>query len=299
MPGSEYTVSTLSVAVVVHGGYCVINLFFVLYRRVATLQVWHRPHPARSSRAVHMHVPRPQVFGEGKLAVVNQSRQQSHLVWWRPSSEKETWSPKCLRYFDANICPFLTLPGLSLEERSKVKKQQYGWHGSTNIPSISLLHQRVAKLLSKFLFACAPHRTVGLTTFYWWRALCLPIGQGLGTLGGKKKNLTQQTFCIGPMKCPNRQSLIMCHCKAVKPLVLRSRQLMINERLSVMSLWSQNCCKSSCKIHVVWSQLYSLLKWRWSWQQRSSSSSPGIQTSGDSCQVHKDKGQLQEGVKWK
>lgn len=250
MPGSEYTVSTLSVAVVVHGGYCVINPFFVLYRRVATLQVWHRPHPARSSRAVHMHVPRPQVFGEGKLAVVNQSRQQSHLVWWRPSSATKR-------------------------------------------------HQRVAKLLSKFLFACAPHRTVGLTTFYWWRALCLPIGQGLGTLGRKKKNLTHQTFCIGPMKCPNRQSLIMCHCKAVKPLVLRSRQLMINERLSVMSLWSQKCCKSTCKIHVVWSQLYSLLKWRWSWQQRSSSSSPGIQTSGDSCQVHKDKGQLQEGVKWK
>lgn len=155
----------LSVAVVVHSGYCVINPFFAMYRRMATLWVWHRPHPAWSSRAVHTHVPRPQVFGEGKLAVVNHSRQQRHLVWWRLSSaterqKKETWSPKCLRYFDANICPFLTPPRLSLDERSKVKKQQYGWHGSTNIPSISLLHQRVAKLLSKFLFACAPHRTV-------------------------------------------------------------------------------------------------------------------------------------------
>lgn len=67
------------------------------------------------------------------------------------------------------------------------------------------------------------------------------------TWRGKKKNLTHQIFCIGPMKCPNRQSLIMYHYKGVKPLVLRSRQLMINERLSVTSLWSHISVKVAAK----------------------------------------------------
>lgn len=221
-----------------------------------------------------------------------QSLTATKALWWRLSSatkrqKKETWSPKCLQYFDANICPFLTLPRLSLEERSKVKKQQYGWHGSTNTTVNCQIFCLLAHPteLSHVLF-------VESTPSSYW-----PMSRN--TRRGKKKNLTHQIFCIGPMKCPNRQSLIMYHYKGVKPLVLRSRQLVINERLSVTSLWSQNFCKSSCKIHVVWSQLYSLLKWRWSWQQRSSSSSPCIQTSGDSCQVHKNKLQLQEAVKWK
>lgn len=108
----------VSADVVVHGGYWVINPFVALSRQVATFQVWHWPHPTPSSRAVHVHVPRVLVFGEAKLAVVSQSRQQRHLVWWRPSSA--TKGQKKRRRNMVTEVPPIILPWLSLEERSKV-----------------------------------------------------------------------------------------------------------------------------------------------------------------------------------